>query len=300
MCLIHTMYNTMSRNSSLKGIILFFCLSIGSFSFSQSIDSLKLDTLIEVLTYQKNDIRTVDAYNELSAEYLRVGDYFIALAYSELAIDMADDIGYRNAEFEATCSVAYIYMAYLLDFEKSLKYYEKALDLALISKSNEELIKVYRGISSVFSGVLNFEAALMYNQKAIEIAAGTDDNSLMSDLKAYEGSIYEDLGDTTSAISSYKEVLQIEEDNNFENTSMASMTCIARYHYLMSDLSTSLKYYRIALKKFQRNHDNRWVAYIHSQMATVYLAEGSIIRAEKHGMAGLNIATEFQLNKERR
>lgn len=266
---------------------------------AQSIDSLKLDSLIFVLTLDKKDSSTVDAYLSLAKEYENVSEYTIALTYSDLAFDMARKIHYKEAEFESAYKIAHVYLAYSLDFENALRHYDEALKIAEELRDDEKILSVYSGYSSLYASVKQYDEAIHFNQKGIELAKKIGDEQLVSSLNAYGGNMYEENGDTSKAIEMYEEVLRIEEANNYVNSSKASLATIAHYYHLIGDLEKSLDQYRSALKRFERLKDNRWVSYIHAEMAKVYIDAGNLGRAEKHALKGYEIALQYELNKER-
>ena len=266
---------------------------------AQSIDSLKLDTLIDVLTLQKEDVRTVNAYLSLSDEYVRVSEHTIGLTYADLAKELAHKISYKEGELEATLNMAHIYLNYHLDFKKSTNYYDEALQLAEELNSDEDKVRVYRGYSLVYTFVNDYQLAISFNQKAIEIAENMNDDQLISDLTAYGGSMYEESGDTAKALEMYQTVESIEAEHNFINTSFASLVMIAHYYFLEGDIERSLQMYRSAITKFERLHDYRWTSYGHAEIAKVHIADSNYDVAEKHALAGLELAHKFDLRKER-
>jgi hypothetical protein len=55
----------------------------------------------------------------------------------------------------------------------------------------------------------------------------------------------------------------------------------------------------MALRRFERLQDERWVAYTHSQMAKIYLETERLEMAEKHGLKGVEISERLSLKKEK-
>jgi tetratricopeptide (TPR) repeat protein len=283
------------------GILLILLLSTTSTQkcYGQSIDSLKLDTLISVLTLGKEDVRKVNAYLSLSDEYIAITDFTIGLTYANLAKDLSKKIKHKRGELDAILAIAHIYLAYYLDYQMAVKYYDEAFDLAKELDSKSDIIKVYRGYSMVFAFVGNYPTAILFNDQAIAMAKELDDQQLVSDLTAYGGNMYEDLGDSAKALKMYQEVEDIEKENNFSNTSNASLMIIAHYYFLEGDIDKSLKLYRSAIKRFERLQDFRWTAYAHSEIAKVYIVKDKEELAEKHALRGLEISEKYNLNKER-
>lgn len=268
-------------------------------AFAQEIDSLKLDTLINVLTLQLDNERTVNAYTELTNDYIFIADYETALRYANLGIELSEKIGYKEGELESTSSAAHIHLAYYLDYSESIKLYDRAYTIADELQNDEEKIRIYRGYTSIYSALENYDKALEYNSEAISIAREIGDEQVVSDLNAYGGNIHEELGDTAKAMEMYEEVVDIETSNNFKNTSKASLVTIAHYYYMKGDIDKSLKQYRIALKRFERLKDLRWVAYTHSEMAKIYFEVDNYERVEMHGLKGFSIAEDLSLVKEK-
>lgn len=270
-----------------------------SLAFSQEIDSLKLDTLINVLTLQLNNERTVNAYTELTNDYIQIADYKTALRYAKLGLELSEKIGYKEGELESASSAAHIYLAYYLDYTESIKLYDRAYEIADDLDLDEEKIRIYRGYTAIFSALEDYDQALSYNSLAIDLANKIGDKQSVSDLSSYGGNIYEATGDTVKAMEMYEQVVEIETKNNFKNTSKASLIIVAHYYHLKGEIDKSLKQYRIALKRFERMKDLRWVAYTHSEMAKIYLSQENLERAEMHGLKGFSIAQELDLMKEK-
>ncbi|MBL7899646.1 MAG: tetratricopeptide repeat protein [Crocinitomicaceae bacterium] len=189
-------------------------------------------------------------------------------------------------------------MAYLLNYEKSRKIYNDALPLAKELKDRKSEMIIYKWLGYIYGAQEMFGAAINYNEKALDIAEELQSDKDISDVHAYMGGLCEESGDTVSAIDHYAEVLAIERKNDFRETSNASMIVIARYYFLIDDHGQSLKYYRIALKNFERMDDQRWVSYTHAEMGRLHIAKKDFERAERHAFKGLEIAQQYEFNKE--
>ena len=270
-----------------------------NFSWSQEIDSVRLDSLVSLLTLQKKDQSTVDVYNAMTNDYLAISDYQTASKYADLAFELAEDLDYDLGALEALCNLGHINVAYVLDFQKSVFYLDQAYEIAKPLDDKNYLIRIYRGYTATYSSLGDYNKAIDFNNRALEIARSNNDDLLVSDLSAYGGNIYEELGEKKKAIEMYEEVVAIETASNFQNSSKAALVTVAHYYYLTEDAEKSLKQYRMALKKFERLKDERWVAYTHSQMAKIYLENNEVDRAERSGLGGLEIAERLGLTKEK-
>ena len=285
-------FNSLSR---LAMMVLF----VGFFNSVKAQDTTNatIDSLIILLMNDEEDELRVDVYTALSDEYLSL-DYSKSLNYSLLAQKLSEELDYTEGILDSKMALANINLAFLLDYPVAKKYYRDALPIAQSLKDEEAEMKIYRGLSYIYGAMKNFEMAKSYNTKAMEIAESLDNYQFISDLNSYMGGLFEDSGDTAKAIEYYADVLAIEKKNDFRETSNSSMISIARYYFLTDDHKQALKYYRIALKNFERLNDHRWVSYTHSEMAKLYVFDGDLKRAELHALKGLEIAETNKLKKE--
>jgi tetratricopeptide (TPR) repeat protein len=290
---------TMNSSDVLKPFIAVLALCLFSLNTAKSQDTTNatIDSLIMLLMNEEKDPSSVDVYNALSAEYIML-DHAKSFEYSQLGLELAEEIDYEKGVLESQLALAHLNMAYNLDYETSKNLYESALVHAQTLDDAEGEMKVYRGMSYIYGAMGDYDMAKSYNEKAMDIAKRLDDYTYQSDLNSYMGGLYESAGDTAQAIEYYNEVLAIEKKNDFSNTSSSSQLAVARYYFLTEDYEQALKYYRIALRKFERMNDFRWESYTHAEMAKLSLVEKDLKRAEQHGLKGIEIAESNKLKKE--
>ncbi|MBK9192075.1 MAG: tetratricopeptide repeat protein [Crocinitomicaceae bacterium] len=266
-------------------------------AFGQDTTNATIDSLIMSLMTDEEDTNRVNTYNNLSDEYLNL-DYRKSIEYSKLATELAKELNFKSGLLRAQLALGHLEMAYLLNYEKSRKIYNDALPIAKELKDRKSEMIIYKWLGYIYGAQEMFGAAINYNEKALEIAEELQSDKDISDVHAYMGGLSEESGDTVSAIDHYAEVLAIERKNDFRETSNASMIVIARYYFLIDDHGQALKYYRIALKNFERMDDQRWVSYTHAEMGRLHIATKDFERAERHAFKGLEIAQQYEFNKE--
>lgn len=278
-------------------ILLFIVIVLSALNVkAQYLDSLRVDSLVGLLMNDERTIEKVQVYRQLSFEHLNV-DHNASLNYSEKGLKLAEELDYTAGVFNSKVDLGRLYMNYNMDLDKALGYFvdaEKLVDQVEVL----DQINLYRGMSGVYFSMKNYDKAKFYNEKSQELAEPLGEYQRVSDLKAYMGSLYEEIGDTATALTYYAEVLDLETENNFSETTNASLISVAHYYFLIDDVDNSLKYYRIALTKFERMMDQRWTAYTHSEMARIFVLINDVDRAQKHAERGLKIAKEFSLQKE--
>ncbi len=291
------MRTTFFRHSLLATAVYACSLFFVNSSLAQDTTTAKIDSLIMLLMNDTEDPAKVDVYNALSDEYLNL-NYQKSIEYTDLAVDLALKLNYKEGLLKARLAEAHLEMSYILDYEKARKLYSDLLPLTIELKDRQAEMSVYKWLSYIYGAQKHYELAKEYNEKAMDIATELMSDKDLSDLHAYAGGLSEESGDTAEAIDHYAEVLAIERKNDFRETSNASMIVIARYYYLIDDPTQSLKYYRIALKNFERMNDVRWVSYTHAEMANLYIYKEDFKRAEQHALKGLEIAEYNNFKKE--
>lgn len=284
-------------NSLSKAALVVFMLGFFNSTKAQDSTNTTIDSLIMLLMNDNTDELRVDVYSALSTEYL-VFDYTRSIEYSNMGLKLSEDLDYTEGILESKMALAHIHLAYLVDYPAAKKYYRDAVPVAQTLRDSEAEMKIYKGLSHIYGAVNNYEMAKSYNQKAMDIAVELDDYPMISALNANMGSLSEDTGDTLAAVDYYAEVLAIERKYDFRETSNSSMIAVARYYFLIDDLGQSIKYFKIALKNFQRLNDHRWESYTHSEMAKIYIFKGDLEKAKSHALAGLDIAEKNKLKKE--
>lgn len=285
------------NSKMLQGLPLLAFFMFLPYSHAQDSTNTKIDYLIISLMNDSKDSNKVNTYNQLAEEYLNI-DVNQSVEYAKMAKKMAMEINYTKGLMFACMKIGFIEMTYNLNFQDAENNFSEALDIATSLNDNESLLFIYKWLSYLSKSTKNFQAAIEYSEKAESIAQDLNDNIRLSELYAYKGGIYEDMGDTSKAISVYNEVLDIEKKNNFRETSNAARIVIARLYLLQDDFENALKYYRIAIKTFERANDIRWLSYTHSEMADLHILDKNLEQAEQHGLKGLEIAETNNLLKE--
>lgn len=284
-------------NSLRKAALMVLMLSFFNSAKAQDTTNVTIDSLIMLLMNDNADELRVDVYSALSNEFLTI-DYSRSIEYSNLGLKLSEDLDYTEGVLESKMALAHINLAYLVDYPVAKKHFRDAVPVAQTLRDTESEMKIYKGLSHIYGAVGNYEMAKSYNQKAMDIAIELDNYPYISALNANMGGLSEEKGDTVAAIDYYAEVLAIERKYDFKETSSASMIAVARYYFLIDDLGQSIKYFKIALKNFERLNDHRWESYTHSEMAKIYVFKGDLEKAELHAIAGLEIAEKNKLKKE--
>lgn len=256
-----------------------------------------IDSLVLLLMNEHESPQKVVNYLKLS-DLHKDQDHAEALRYSQEGLSLASRIGDMEGMLQCELSVAHIYMSYIVDFDKAISSYDEALELAVELDDRESEMLAYKGKSYVYGALGNFEAAEDYLGHALSIAEELDDTERISSYNGYLGGLYEENDQMDKAMLCYEKVVDIERSGKFQTTTDNSILVVAHYYFLKEDMDQAIHFYRIALKRFQRDQNYRWQSYTHSELARLHMKQGNFERAESHAINGLSLAQDFDLSKE--
>jgi len=117
----------------------------------------------ERLATTKSDLMYV--YNLLGKIYAAMADFDNAFLYYSRCLNIAKEIGERNAEASMLNDIANIFQI-IGEYDKALKYYEESLKL---QNDEREKAATYNNIAVLYSTKGDFNKSIEYRKKAIEI-----------------------------------------------------------------------------------------------------------------------------------
>jgi tetratricopeptide (TPR) repeat protein len=141
------------------------------------------------------------------------------------------------------------YFTFKKDFiEKSIDYYNQALQLARENQLDEESARSYLGLSEVTASIPDLDKALNYTTQALGIAtARTNDTLLVSVYNSY-GLLYQLKRERILSLRNYLTALRIAEES--KNSSLLR-TCYTN----LSTFYASIKEYDKAIDYYQKSMD---------------------------------------------
>lgn len=174
------------------------------FNYGKAGDSVR-DSIFKEVYQLPNDSAKVDSLNRWANRYRDI-KASITLELSNLASELAASLGYDKGELNSTLSAAGIYERYGL-FDRSLEYYERAIDLAREVKDTTQLAWIYNGMGVLHEDNKSTELAYDYFMRSRETLL-----DLGLEVKATYplinlGSMYHDMDSNAKALETYQFIL---------------------------------------------------------------------------------------------
>lgn len=295
----------------MKRLVFLILLAITSSVFAQQV--LNLDSLLGLLPKAKEEISTVELYFQIGQQYEN-SEPELAKEYYRKGLNLSKKIGYSVGEIKFSHNYTYV-LNFQGNFDSSLYYNLKAIELAREIKDSVQLGKALLNTGSVYRYLSEYETAAEYYQQGKMIFEKIGDEGMKSfilnllqvmysDLKLHDRAIevgleamalYEKAGDqrmvgtvmnnlglsysklakTAEAISLYRRVLQIGKDTDDLNMQGTALLNLGDSYDQENDVSGMEKSYLEALDLFRR----------------MEVKEGEII-----ALRGLSIVRMYQKN----
>ena len=223
-------------------------------------------------------------------------NYMEALELYHFALSIANS----SEDVEESCNVHFLlgstYVNYSQDFTKGLSHLTNALELV---DDENWILKILRQIGFV-SNINGYKAnAISYYQMALDLAKLHEAFKAEAEILSYIGEVYEEDGDMERALACYDKISSINSKNPDSISQPSIVFTLARLHILKEDTTTGLTAYDLMITRFHNENLRRWEAYTYSQKAAILLAMHQHEEALIAGTVGLNIASKYNLLKEK-
>ncbi|MDB5231301.1 MAG: Tetratricopeptide repeat-containing protein [Chitinophagaceae bacterium] len=229
----------------MKKIIFILFILTGSFSFAQRI---KIDSILKLIAFPKNDTTTAKYYNRLSNYYNNKASDS-ALFYSNKGLALSQKLHWLPGEARSlTEQYRYYYRK---------ENHPKALSLALTALRRYEELKDTAGmigcliyIGDLYSGEEDYERAITYAKQAYLFARLTK-NNLMTEITAHNiGSGYASLKVADSALIYLQEsyVYATQDTSYLKKIGFAfAFRGLGRAQLLLKNYTLALSYFQVSL-----------------------------------------------------
>jgi two-component system, NarL family, sensor kinase len=272
----------------MKRLVFLILLATTSSVFAQQV--LNLDSLLGLLPKAKEEISTVELYYQIGQQYEN-SEPELAKEYYRKGLNLSRKIGYSVGEIKFSHNYTYV-LNVQGNFDSSLYYNLKAIELAQEIKDSVQLGKALLNTGSVYRYLSDYETAAEYYQHGKLIFDKIGDlgmkafilnllQVMYSDLKLHDKAInaglealdlyekagdqrmvgtvmnnlglsYSKLGKTAEAISLYRRVFQIGKDTDDLNMQGTALLNLGDSYDQGNDVSGMEKSYLEALDLFQK------------------------------------------------
>lgn len=281
-------------------LFIFTLVFCGSQSLAQ--DELEsnrtIDSLIMRLSVLDQSQEKADVLYGISLEYEK-DDCARAKEYAELSLNLAEKIGYFEGQLNATVHLGEVLLHCDVNAVNAMAYFNKGLELAITMDDKRVERRILQNIGYSNYVLKEYETAIQFYEKAAELAQNDQNLDDLMDIYGYLGNVYLDKGDTTGCLEYYELIFSYESQNNFTTTSPGTKVTLADYFSLKNDLVRSEQFVMEALTSFQKSENFPWLAYSYYYLGKLKLKQDNPAAALKFGEAGITLAENKGLNKER-
>jgi tetratricopeptide (TPR) repeat protein len=185
-------------------IALFFlcCISVSIRAQTPVIDSLK-----KVVSDKKADTLVMNAYRELTYEYLSI-DLDSAKYFAETEIKKYGNSKHLLFLSDAYSALATVY-GYRRDFDNSLVNFKKSLEILLKTSNKNAIAKAHFNVGLVYYYTSRYEPAIAEYLAALKTIEGTGDKEMLANISNGLGGIYKDMRNYNDAMRYYQKCLSI-------------------------------------------------------------------------------------------
>ena len=265
-----------------------FCLAFGlllqpAFAQQKIVDSL----LVRLKFHPAKDSVSLNLLNKISLAYAPA-DHKKGIAYADMALSMAMQLGNKHAEAEALFNKGQNY-DYSGDLKKgneldlqSLRQFEQLGDKIGIIKCCLDLSKNYYTVADYFPG-------LQYAQQAVDLSTGLSDKKWLAQSLNKLGINYVSMADYPKGVTCFLQQLKIVEQLNDKVNVAKALGNIGLIYYYLKKYPDALAYYARCIKVLREMNDQIWVAAALNNIGGVYLEMHDYQKAIEYNKQALDI-----------
>lgn len=232
--------------------------------------------------YSDESIEISDLYNiliSIKREDISLEEIEKKLIFYNKRIKLIQNVeGYLLEKVKTYINIGVQY-EYLEEYNKTLKYYKKALDIVKSNKHKFEeasLLRIYGNLSVVYSRVKKHEKALYYCEKELKIAEKifSRDNLEVASVYNDVGFVNFNIGNNKKALEYYEKALEIKESNLKKNNIeiLLLYNRIANVYFNLNEYEKVLNFSEkaINLNKSREKNFYYYKALSYSNMSSAY------------------------------
>jgi len=279
--------------------VLLFTLVSHHLTFSQSV---KIDSLLNLLKKDKEDTTKIFHLNVLSREFIINNSFDSALHYSNKTLQLgALILSQSTTEGSQTLlkqpalkgmanafNFAGVVFDVKGDYQKSLEHYNKALKIYEDLADKKGIAKLVGNIGRIYSNQGETGKALDCYLKSIKLVKEGGNKKEIANALGNLGTAYWDHGDHPKAFEYYFNALKIVEEIGDKNGIALHLSDIGNVYNRQRDYKKALYYYFKALKIYEEAGNKNDLARVLGNIATVYTEQARV---------SLNKLTVDSLNK---
>ena len=277
----------------------------------------------------RDNRRIVDCYNDLGAEYRRMGDTGSSQDYLNRALKLSDSIKYEGGLGTAYLRLGSIFKrldsleqarkfflksietfskidrpdrlgsAYnniaLLEksrgnLEESMEYFVRSANYGQISGNMKMLMKIYNNIANIFSNIEDYANAFKYYQKAVKIADRIDLPVAKAGLEYNLAKCHFNKNNDDSALYYFNKII-ISGIYVKQHHSSTVNSYLSKIFYRKQDSVNALRFANRAIQRSQKDHD---LSIAYEEKARLLVDYGNLDNAKVYFNKSFRLIQELQ------
>ena len=221
-------------------------LSIGSCQLSEG-QNRAIDSLKNVLLYQKPDTNKALSYVRLSEQYELISDIGNVFIYADSALSLSRKLSFKRIEASAIENRGYGYMA-RNQFDSAKMEFLVSLDIRLKSGNKGGTAQSYYSIGHYYRAVDSLPEALESYYHALEVFEETGNKKGTGGVRNILSQIYLNQGNDSEALVNARLASKIQRENGNYTGASNSDILIGNIEFDWHHYDTALQYYQQALQ----------------------------------------------------
>jgi tetratricopeptide (TPR) repeat protein len=173
----------------------------------------QIDSLINLLSTQKEDTTKVNLFLTCAEKSLEQGEYNKAILFCEQGLTLSQKLGFKKGLGNLNHRLGSLYID-KSNYEKALKHLLEAVRIREHLKDDNNLARSLSNIGALYQDRKDYKQALLYSQKALAIFLQTNDKYPISLLKGNIGHLYTLNKDYDNGLRYLQEALELKKELN--------------------------------------------------------------------------------------
>lgn len=270
--------------------LLIFLLLFNQFGFSQSEETIRIDSLKNLLRSEKQDTSKCMLLVSLCWEYL-YSKPDTALALAQQGLELAKRAKFTKGEAFCISDIGFV-LCEKGNNAQALQLQLQALKKSETVNSPALSVNIYVGIAHVYTSENDFRKALEYDLLAMSVANGAHDDYLIMRCANSIGGLYSALNILDSAKffdeQAYDLAAKIKDDD-FTGVILSNLGYV---HSSMGQNAIAMDYYRSALLFLLATEDNSVFCFTYLSMASLFQKQNAIDSSLYYAYRSLHIAQQ--------
>jgi CHAT domain-containing protein len=236
--------------------------------------------------------------NSLGSLYYGViKNYSFALDYLDGAEKIRENLG-DSLNLGRTIHTKASTLEKLGQYEESLKYFKRSLDLNQLSGDRGRMAESLVKTGSILNGQGKYADALVSAEKGLVINREINDKYGISDAQTQIGFGYLNMGDYNSALERFNEAIKISKEQNDQWGLAGVYNNLGVMLQNVGRTEKALDYYKNALEIYEEIKDTSSVLISLNNIGTAYFDLKDYSTAEEYHKKGLHLSRELQVRDQ--